>query len=193
MKRFLPLILFAIAAGANAGNWTVGVDAGPSQLDSRHHDDADVDTRAALALRGAYWFNRNFALEGGLVFAETTYSTGDDDFDRDMTSFLFGGRAQAGIGDRVFVYARGGFAQHRIDTEEPRVVGGTTTLVEDDSDRGHYLGVGLGWRWNERWSSSLELTRLYGDVAYGCDETGCATTHSSYFDLATFGVAYDFE
>jgi hypothetical protein len=76
---------------------------------------------------------------------------------------------------------------------EPRVVGGTTTLVEDDSDTGHYLGVGVGWRWNQRWSSSVELARLYGDVAYGCDETGCATTHSSYFDFVTFGLTYEFE
>lgn len=193
MKRFLPLALLGAMAGANAGGWTVGVDAGPSQLDSRHHDDADVDTRVALALRGAYWFTDNFALEGGLVHAETSYSTAGLDSDRDMTSLLLGGRAQARIGERAFVYARGGYAQHRIDTEEPRLVGGTTTIVEDDSDRGHYLGVGFGWRWGERWSSSIELMRLYGDVAYGCDETGCATTHSSYFDLATFGVAYHFD
>jgi hypothetical protein len=71
VKRLLPLFLFGAIDGANAGTWTVAVDAGPSQLDSRHHDDADVDTRAALALRGAWWFTPNFALEGGLVHAET--------------------------------------------------------------------------------------------------------------------------
>ena len=200
MKRLLSAILLGAVSNVHAGTWTVGLDAGPSRLDSRHHDDADVDTRPALALRGAYWFTPNFALEGELLHAETSYRTRFVDSDRDMTSFLIGGRAQASIGERSFVYLRGGYAHHWIDTVEPRVAiiddhTSSITFVEDDTDAGHYLGVGFGWRWSERWSSNVEVARLYGDVAYGCNEAvgDCSTTHSSYFDLVTFGVAYDFD
>jgi hypothetical protein len=193
MRRLLTLILCAVAPAASAGTWSVGVDAGPARLDSRHHDDADVDTRAVLGLRAAWWLNRNFAFEGGLVYGETGYRTGGEDFDRDSTSLLLGARAQAGIGDRSFVYARGGYARHRIDIEGTRVRNGTATFIDADSDSGHYLGAGFGWRWNERWSSSVEVARLYGDVAYGCDDTGCGTVHSSYHDMVTFGIAFDFE
>lgn len=93
---------------------------------------------------------------------------------------------------------RGGFAHLRIATDEPRFDdfdGGTNiSFVRDDSHGGRYVGVGFGWRWSEQWSSSVELTRLYGDVAFGCNEFGdCSTTQSGHFDLATFGVAYDFD
>lgn len=204
MKRLLVAVLLGATTSAHAGTWTLGLDGGASRLDARDYGEADdfldndVDTRAAIGVRGAYWFTPNLALEGELLHADTAVGSRVGDIERDMTALLIGGRAQASIGNRSFVYVRGGYAQQWIDTSEPRfvTVGNVTTVsfVKDDSHAGHYLGLGLGWRWSERWSSSVELARLYGDVGYACgDDFDCSTTNPSYFDLATFGVAYHFD
>jgi len=193
MIRLLGFVLLAVAGGAQAGTWSVGADLGRAQLDSRHHDDAEVDTGTVLGLHAGWWFNRYVALEVGWRHADTGYRTGTLRVERDFDALLAGARLALPFGTRGFAFAKGGYAHQFIDTEEPRVGSGGVAQVRDDSDAGHYLGIGVGWRWNARWQSTLEFTRVYGDVAYGCEFGDCATTHSSYLDGVTVGIVYRFD
>ena len=193
MTRSLALVLLCAASGAHAGTWSVAIDAGSSELDSRHHDDADVDSDLVFGLRAGWWFNQYLGLEAGWQHADTAYRIDAGEFEREYDAVLVGVRVAVPLGERFFALAKGGFAWNLIDTEEPRGRVPGAEIVEDDSETGHYLGAGVGWRWSKRWSSTLEFTRVYGDVAYGCDPGICRTTHSSYFDSVTFGVAYAFE
>ena len=193
MTRLLWSTLLLLAGSAQAASWSVGADFGSAQLDSRHHRDAEVDTDAVFGLRANWWLHPRVALEAGWLHASTGYRTDAGSFERDYDALLVGARFAIPFGERWFAHVRGGYAQNFIDTEEPRGGVAGAPLVRDDSDAGHYLGAGVGWRWNERWSSTLEFTRVFGDVAYGCEFGACATTHSSYLDSVTFGVSYEFE
>lgn len=186
------LILLLLSGSAQAGEWSLGGTFGSSRLDSRHHDDAAVATEPVLGVHLNWWFHRRFALEVGWVHATTGYRTENESTDRDLDAWLAGVRWMIPVGGRFFVQARGGYAKLHIDTEAPRFADGEGPM-RDGADRSHYLGAGLGWRWNARWQSTLDLTRVYGDVAYGCEFGVCATTHSSYFDSVTFGIEYRFD
>lgn len=191
MRKLLIILLFCgalICGTAHAGGWSFGGSVGSSQLDSRHHDDAEVATEPVVGLHLSWWFHRNLAAEVAWVHAGTGYRADGARKDRDLDAGLVGLRGMMTVGERYFVQARGGFAELHIDTDA-----GGIAPVRDGAERSHYLGVGFGWQWNDRWRSTLELTRIYGDVAYGCDSGGCATTHSSYFDSLAIGVEWHFD
>lgn len=186
----------ATASPVSAGNWTMGVDVGPSQLEAGRRGDAD--THESIGLRMSYWLTPSVAIEGSTVHAETSFETLGFHFDRNLNAFRLGVRTQWALGEKLFVIGRAGYDYSRIKNEDvefaPIQLPQGPDIVRHRSDSGPYLGAGLGWRWSERWSSSFELTRMFGAAGFGCSVGGaCETTHSSHFDTATLGIAYDFD
>ena len=204
MKRLVSFCLALAAAPlASAASWTVGVDAGPSRLDANGADHAS--SHAAESVRLDWWLAPGWALEGSVVHAQTTFRVGagnpflDREVDRDLDAFRVGARGRWTLDDTFFVDARAGLDYSRIDSERVsiRETGPHTAEIRFDrdyADQGPYLGVGLGWRWNERWSSSVEYTRMFGNAGYECHASGnCDSMNRSHFDTATVGLAYDFD
>jgi len=71
MKKLLNVLVVMLFAAAPAlaviqeGNGELGVDVGSTQMDS----DTGFDSGTSLAVRGGYFFNKNFELEGQMASA----------------------------------------------------------------------------------------------------------------------------
>lgn len=149
-----PLVLALCSQSALAadGHAFLRGEAGNSTIDVAGTSEDDT----ALALRGGYWFNDNFALEA-------FYTSLGDDSSGGVSAEL------AGIGAGLvakhnfgpdhtgfFVDTRFGFMRTKTDIS----VAGLGRSVEDEVNP--YIGLGLGYDFNERFGLALNygLTRV---------------------------------
>lgn len=159
----LGLVLAAASAPVFAGEGFVRVEAGRSDVDLTIEDfgsESDKDT--AWGVRGGYWFNPNFAVEG---FYSQLYSTSvSDGFDTYRVKLhgvgigLAAKKNFGGAHQGFFVGGRAGISRGVVTAELDGSVEGA-----DASSSKPYFGVGAGYDFSERFGLSLNYDRLKGD------------------------------
>jgi opacity protein-like surface antigen len=218
LNRFALSGLLCAGLGAGlpafAGTWSVGVDVGTARMNSSEtrflglqvapSGFYDTTFDSSVGLRVDYWITPHYAIEAGTARTDGSIRVTSEPVEyrtrnRDMTSLRLGARGQWTLGERAFFLVRAGINRGSISYNDivvsfaysvpPEVV----DFPNAHADYGAYVGLGLGWQWNEHWSSSLDINRAFGDSAFGCRDLRCDLTHSSRFDTATVGLEYRFE
>lgn len=202
------LLLAALGLTANpthAATWSFSLDAGSARMQGEGPSMYDH----TVGLQAAWWASPRWAIEAGI--AQTDHATLRDAEYGDVfgispaRTLSLGARHHWPLGERGFALLRGGVAYLRQSRDnyvlhqsydpvynyfifdiEWRRVRATSTAP--------YVGVGAGWRWDARWSSSIELRRTFADLANRCRHDGSACTSSSArLDTLTFGISFDYD
>ena len=168
MKKHLMLIAGLALAGTATpaladGMGFVRFEAGNNEIEASVDDLGSAsDSDTTWGIRGGYWFNANFAVEG---FYSQLYSTslndGFDTYRAKLHGVGIGLAAKHNFGGDHLGFFVGGRAG---------LVRGVTTLeydgaleeVEANSTK-PYFGVGIGYDFSERFGLSLNYDRLKGD------------------------------
>lgn len=159
----IGLALASLSAPALAGNGFIRAEAGRSDLDIKVDElGRGSDKDSTWGLRGGYWFNPGFAVEG---FYSQVYSTSlDDGFDT-YNAKLHG----VGIGV-VVKHNFGGDHQGLFIGGRAGVARGVATLdIDGDVEEAEassakpYFGVSAGYDFSERFGLSLNYDRLQAD------------------------------
>jgi|SRR5688572_2765583 len=126
------------------------VEGGHSEIDM---DLLGDDTDTTLSLRGGYYYNQNFAVEG---FFGTLYDGEIAGYDADLTGYGLGGIAKKNFGadnTGFFINGRAGvmrvaaqFGGYRDDTTEP------------------YIGVGAGYDFSRAFGLSVNYDLVQTDI-----------------------------
>jgi opacity protein-like surface antigen len=94
MKKLLSLlvvtlVVFAVPALAatQPGSGEIGMDVGSTQLDS----DTGFDSATSLAVRGGYFFNKNFELEGQMASASDSTDVAGTSVDGTFRTYMVNG------------------------------------------------------------------------------------------------------
>lgn len=157
------LALAALSAPAFAdGAGFVRVEAGRSDVDFRIDGGSASDKDTTWGVRGGYWFNPNFAVEG---FYSQVYSTSiDDGFDTYQVKLhgvgvgVVGKKNFGGAHTGFFIAGRAGIARGVITAE----LDGSVEEAEASSAK-PYFGVGAGYDFNEKIGLSVNYDQLKGD------------------------------
>ena len=153
--------LFSAPAFAD-GSGFVRAEGGRSDIDVSVDDfgsGSDKDT--TWGVRGGYWFNANFAVEG---FYQQLYSTsfndGFDTYDLKLHAVGIGLAAKKNFGgDHKGFFVGGRFGMARgVATLE---VDGSVDEAEASSAK-PYFGVGAGYDFNENFGLSVNYDRMKG-------------------------------
>ncbi len=159
----MGLALASVAAPALAGTGFIRAEAGRSDLDIRADSlGRGSDSDNTWGIRGGYWFNRGFAVEG---FYSQVYSTSlDDGFDT-YNAKLHGVGAGvvlkhsfAGDHKGLFIGGRAGVARGVATLD----IDGDVEEAEASSAK-PYFGVSAGYDFSERFGLSLNYDRLQAD------------------------------
>lgn len=168
MKKQLMLIsglalagLFSVPASAE-GNGFVRVEAGRSDVNISVEDFGSAsDKDSSWGVRGGYWFNPNFALEG---FYSQLYSTsmndGFDTYHVKLHGVGIGMVAKKNFGGNhkgFFIDGRAGISRGVATLE----VDGSVEDAEASSAK-PYIGVGAGYDFSEKFGLGLNYDRLKG-------------------------------
>ena len=167
MKKQLMLVAGLALAGLSApafadGSGFVRVEAGRSDVDISAEGFGSLnDKDTTWGVRGGYWFNPNFAVEG---FYSQVYSTSlNDDFysyDAKLHAVGVGLVAKKNFGGNhkgFFISGRAGIARGVATLE----VDGSVEEAEASSAK-PYFGVGAGYDFNEKFGLSVNYDRLEG-------------------------------
>jgi hypothetical protein len=153
--------LFSAPAFAD-GSGFVRVEAGRSDVDlsvDEFGSASDKDT--SWGVRGGYWFNANFALEGFYSrLYGTSVSDGFDTYDVKLHAVGVGLAAKKNFGGNhkgFFIGGRAGIARGVATAE----VDGSVEEAEATSAK-PYFGVSAGYDFNEKFGLSLNYDRLTG-------------------------------
>lgn len=206
MQRWTMIGLLSTGLGfglpAHGQDWSLGVDLGHADM----RGDGELVTRfdRSFAAHLDYWLTPHFAIEGNAAYANGHTKSRSPFFspverDRDWHSYGLGLRTQWALGAHAFVFGTIGASYDRIRRERPRF---NLTLNDDlestiqvrfvdAPDIAPYAGLGFGWRWNERWNSTIAASRTFGHSAFGCD-IECDFRRASRFNLVTAGIDYAF-
>ena len=168
MKKYLMVVAGLALAGLSTpvladGAGFVRVEAGRSDVEvSAEGFGSDSDKDTTWGVRGGYWFNQNFAVEG---FYSQVYSTSiDDGFDTyhvKLHAVGVGLAAKKNFGGNhtgFFIGGRAGIARGVITVD----VDGDVEEAEASSAK-PYFGVGAGYDFNEKFGISVNYDRLKGD------------------------------
>ncbi len=180
MKKQLMLVaglaLAVLSAPASAeGNGFIRFEAGRSDVDlSLDNVGGGSDEDTTWGVRGGYWFNPNFAVEG---FYSQLYSTSvNDGFD--TYDVKLHGVGAGVVGKKNFGDAHQGF----FISGRAGLVRGVATVEYDGSleeaEAGSvkpYFGVGAGYDFNEKIGLSVNYDQLKGGDD-GLDVTSRTTT-----------------
>lgn len=141
------LLLGSGAAGADSGFYAGG-GAGRSSVDVGAYDDED----STFSLFGGYQFTANFALEGGYLDLGEIES-GANGANLDADSFHLVAVGMLPLSDAFALYAKAGVHRWNAETALP-------VLDGNDSGSDPTYGVGAQYRFNERFSLRLDLSRF---------------------------------
>lgn len=157
------LALFGMSGAALAGNGFVRADIGQSdvKLDVAGAGSAsDKDT--AYSLRGGYWFNSNFAVEGhySRFYDRNIYTSSPDYVDATLSAYGVGVVAkqyysEADLG--LFVQVRGGIARGKLSLDTNLGSGSESTTKP-------YYGIGAGYDFNKTFGLSLNYDHNQGSA-----------------------------
>lgn len=164
MKKSLmlacALALFSLSASAFAGEGFVRAEVGQSKVKASIDGiGSDHDDDTAYALRGGYWFNSNFAVEGHYSrFYDETYNDGED--------YVKGKLSAIGLGVVVkehatptdlgfFVQLRGGIARGKLSVNSSLGNGSATSNKP-------YYGIGAGYDFSKTFGVSLNYDHNQG-------------------------------
>jgi hypothetical protein len=165
MMLLSGLVLAFAAAPAMAGGFVRG-EVGKADVDvdvDGVGNDSDDDT--AYSIRGGYWFNNNFAVEG---FYSSFYdksvqvddgSGGSIDVDGKLTGLGLGVVGKTDLGNDqtgFFVMGRAGLMRGKVD------VSATGFGSADESSTKPYFGVGLGYDFTRQFGMSLNWDQHKG-------------------------------
>jgi hypothetical protein len=204
-SALLLAALGLISTSSHGADWSLALDAGSARMEGEGPSLYDH----SVGLRAAWWPSTRWAIEAGI--AQTDNATlrdaeFGDVFGVDPTrSLTLGARHHWPLGGRAFAVLRGGAAYLR-QTRDNYVLDQRYDPVYDyyyfsiewrrvrASSISPYVGLGVGWRWHDRWSSSVELTRTFAGLANRCRPDGSAcTAGSARLDTATLGISFDFD
>ena len=165
MKKSLmlacALALSGLSASAFAGDGFVRAEVGQSKVkgsldggDSAHDDDT------AYSLRGGYWFNSNFAVEGNYsrFYDQTLYNDGEDYVNAKLSSLGLGvvvkeHATPTDLG--FFVQLRGGIARGKLSVDSSLGNGSETSTKP-------YYGIGAGYDFSKTFGISLNYDHNQG-------------------------------
>jgi predicted porin len=165
MKKFLvlacALALSGLSSAALAGEGFVRGEAGQSDVKVKVDglgSDSDKDT--AYSLRGGYWFNPNFAVEGhySRFYDKTLYDDGTDYVDGKLSAIGLGIVAKEHYSESnlgFFVQLRAGVARGKVSVDTSEGSGSATSTKP-------YYGIGAGYDFSPRFGLSLNYDHNQG-------------------------------
>jgi OOP family OmpA-OmpF porin len=173
MKQLLllsaALAATMFAAPAFAGEGSAGfyrVEAGNSNLEIDSNDSNEL----GFSLRGGYFFNANFGIEG---FYTDLGRDSDDSASVEAHAFGIGAIAKKNFGSQThegfFINARAGISRIDLNVD----IDGFG--IVDDGDNQPYYGIGAGYDFNEKMGVSLNVDRFKSDL-FDTDLTFTTTT-----------------
>ena len=161
MKKYLlaSALVLATASGSALAGGFVRVEAG------RSHGNIDVsglgsesDNDSTYSVRGGYWFNPNFAVEGFYTDAfDKSYSDGIDTANLKATAIGLGvvGKKNFGAdGNGFFIDGRAGVARGKLEASV------TGLGSESDTSIDPYFGVGAGYDFSQSLGLGLSYDYL---------------------------------
>lgn len=162
MKKSLTLAclvaLSSLSASAMAGQAFVRGELGRSDVRLKVDGVGSVsDKDGAFSVRGGYWFNSNFALEGNYSqFYDEPMSIGAIDYDSKLSSFGIGAvYKQHAFSDDLgyFVQLRGGIARGKMEIGS-----------DSESSTKPYYGIGAGYDFTRNLGLSLNYDHNQGST-----------------------------
>jgi OOP family OmpA-OmpF porin len=150
-------------ASAAEGNWFVRGEAGRSHVTSELSGvGSDSDNDSAYSIRGGYYFNRNFAIEGfysNLYDKNFTYASPND------TNLKLSAIGLGVVGKRNFgADGNGFFIDGRAGVTRGKVEASITGLGSDSgTSTKPYVGVGAGYDFSRNFGLSLNYDHHKGD------------------------------
>lgn len=168
MKKVLmlacALALSGTSTAALAGQAFIRGEVGQSDVKLKANglgSQSDKDT--AFALRGGYWFNSNFAVEGhySRFYDESLYNDGVDFVDAKLSAMGVGLVAKqhytpTDLG--FFVQLRGGIARGKLSVDSSLGNG-------SESSTKPYYGIGAGYDFSKQFGISLNYDHNQGSGA----------------------------
>ncbi len=166
MKKILALgcvlALSALSTSALAGNAFVRGELGQSdvnaKIDGTSNSGSDKDN--AFSLRGGYWFNSNFAVEGhySKFYDETVYDDGTNHASAKLSAIGLGvvvkeHATPTDLG--FFVQLRGGLARGKLSVDSNLGSGSETSTKP-------YYGIGAGYDFSKQYGVSLNYDHNQG-------------------------------
>lgn len=145
----------ALAADGAAG--FIRADIGQSDIDV---DGVGDESDTSTSFGGGYWFNRNFAIEGRIgVLANEQLA---DDIDVDLVHWDLGAVAKKNFGadgNGFYINGRAGFSRLTVQVREDDF-----DVIDDESDIKPYVGVGIGYDFNDNWGLGLGYDVRRADI-----------------------------
>ena len=164
MMLLSALVLALAATPAMAGGFVRG-EIGRADVDVDVSDfDNDSDDDTSYSIRGGYYFNNNFAVEGFYSsFYDKSFEIVDGtdtyDVDAELSGFGLGVVGKTDIGqdqEGFFVMGRAGIMRGKVK------VSATGLGSEDDTSTKPYFGVGVGYDFSKQFGVSLNLDQHKG-------------------------------
>ncbi len=167
MKKNLILAVGLVLAGLSApalaqGNGFIRGEVGRSDVDLSFGGINGSDEDTTFGVRGGYWFNPNFAVEGfySQVYS-TSYNDGFDTYSAKLHGVGVGVVAKKNFGGAhqgFFVGGRAGISRGVATLD----IDGDVEEAEASSAK-PYFGVSAGYDFSERFGLSLNYDRLQAD------------------------------
>lgn len=157
------LVLAGLSAPVFAqGNGFIRAEVGRSDVDLSVDGASGSDEDTTWGVRGGYWFNPNFAVEGfySQVYS-TSYDDGFDSYNAKLHGLGVGLVAKKNFGGNhqgFFIGGRAGIARGVATLD----IDGDVEEAEASSAK-PYFGVNAGYDFSERFGLSLNYDRLQAD------------------------------
>lgn len=157
------LVLAGLSAPVFAqGNGFIRAEVGRSDVDLSVDGASGSDEDTTWGVRGGYWFNPNFAVEGfySQVYS-TSYDDGFDSYNAKLHGVGVGLVAKKNFGGHhhgFFIGGRAGIARGVATLD----IDGDVEEAEASSAK-PYFGVNAGYDFSERFGLSLNYDRLQAD------------------------------
>jgi len=143
MKRILNLLIlmvlvFSVPAVAATGeaNGEIGFNFGSTQLDS----DTGLDSATSLAVRGGYFFNKNFELEGQIASSSQDQEVQGTDVDGTFRMYMVNGLYNFQTPKEIVPYVMAGVGM--MDTEVTLSDPFLGTVSDTDNSTAYQVGGG---------------------------------------------------
>lgn len=165
MKKSLMLAgvlaLCGLSSSAFAGEAFVRGEVGQSKVKASIEGlGSDHDKDTAYSLRGGYWFNPNFAVEGhySRFYDTSLYNDGTDYVDGKLSAIGLGVVAKQHFSESnlgFFVQVRAGVARGKVSIDTSEGSGSATSTKP-------YYGIGAGYDFNRSFGLSLNYDHNQG-------------------------------
>ncbi|MFT4179849.1 MAG: porin family protein [Thermomonas sp.] len=155
------LALSGLSSAAVAGEGFIRGEAGRSDIKFAADDIGSAkDKDTSLSLRGGYWFNKNFAVEGhySRFYDTSLYNDGTDYADAELSAIGLGVVAKEHFTDTglgFFIQLRAGAARGKVSVDTSEGSGSVTSTKP-------YYGIGAGYDFNRNFGLSLNYDHNQG-------------------------------